>query len=428
MWEDNMLIVLCLLVILLLSGCVNQEPSDKAIQTAIAQTQAAQQSTKNQLNTPIVQETPSITEITPMVEDGRLTDESEDAQGLTLDSRLLAYDLEEVKTENGITTYQVGVAIQNISDQVVISTIPSTEAQVVTDDGRIFPAQFGLWINQLPVTLDKEIHFLIPPCAVVVEKFYSFHSGLQQIDGYLFSFDITHNLIPTTLKVLGFPDIDLEHVNSSDQLRFSTTCLESKLPLTVNTEGNIKVTFSNPRKIVYEQKESILTFDVDLENLNNVNLQKLFLNVALIDPEGSLWVFSSEECSSSQRSGNVRLGKNDIGPGQLVKGEVCFNLKSDSYYAWPIWEKVDELHIAESQDIDGTFTVEGIETTFQELRNGIELADGRRLVWYGNKRTRQIDIFESVGEGRRARRNLGDLYYLAIWVDNHTGWATFQIP
>jgi hypothetical protein len=72
----------------------------------------------------------------------------------------------------------------------------------------------------------------------------------------------------TTPKVLGFPDIDLEHVNGSDQLRLSTTCPESKLPLAINTEGNIKVTFSNPRKIVYEQKESILNFDVDLENLN----------------------------------------------------------------------------------------------------------------------------------------------------------------
>jgi hypothetical protein len=102
-------------------------------------------------------------------------------------------------------------------------------------------------------------------------------------------------------------------------------------------------------------------------------------------------------------------------------------LKSDSYYAWPIWEKVNELHIAEIQYIYGTFTVEGIETTFQELRNGIELSDGRRLELIGNKRTRQVDIFESVGEGRRARRNLGDIYYLAIWVDDHAGWATFQI-
>jgi hypothetical protein len=102
-------------------------------------------------------------------------------------------------------------------------------------------------------------------------------------------------------------------------------------------------------------------------------------------------------------------------------------LKSDSYDAWPIWEKVDELHIAASQDIDDIFTVEDIETTFQELRNGIELSDGRRLEWYGNKRTRQIDIFECVGEGSWARRNLADIYYLAIWVDDHTGWATFQI-
>ncbi len=45
-----------------------------------------------------------------------------------------------------------------------------------------------------------------------------------------------------------------------------------------------------------------------------------------------------------------------------------------------------------SVNVDGPIQIEGITTTFEQLRNGVTLQDGRKLVWYGNKRTRQIEV------------------------------------
>jgi len=43
---------------------------------------------------------------------------------------------------------------------------------------------------------------------------------------------------------------------------------------------------------------------------------------------------------------------------------------------------------------DEPFEIEGITSTFEELRRGVTLADGRKLTWIGNKRTREIVVTE----------------------------------
>ena len=60
------------------------------------------------------------------------------------------------------------------------------------------------------------------------------------------------------------------------------------------------------------------------------------------------------------------------------------------------WQDVGEIKIEESVDVDGEFVVEGVTTTFPELDEGIYLEDGRKLQWYGNKRTRTVMIQEEV--------------------------------
>jgi alpha-glucoside transport system permease protein len=54
-----------------------------------------------------------------------------------------------------------------------------------------------------------------------------------------------------------------------------------------------------------------------------------------------------------------------------------------------------EIMVDPSVDVDGSFQIEGITTTFAELRQGVDLADGRHLTWFGNKRTRKIIISEN---------------------------------
>lgn len=48
----------------------------------------------------------------------------------------------------------------------------------------------------------------------------------------------------------------------------------------------------------------------------------------------------------------------------------------------------------ESIDVEGNIKIEGIESTFNELQEGITLEDGRKITWYGNKRTREIVVSE----------------------------------
>jgi len=47
-----------------------------------------------------------------------------------------------------------------------------------------------------------------------------------------------------------------------------------------------------------------------------------------------------------------------------------------------------------SVNVDEPFEIEGVTTTFEELRRGVTLPDGRILTWYGNKRTRTVNVSE----------------------------------
>lgn len=63
------------------------------------------------------------------------------------------------------------------------------------------------------------------------------------------------------------------------------------------------------------------------------------------------------------------------------------------------FEKLSEFRIDDAMDVDGPMEVLGVTSTFAELREGVTLPDGRKLVWYGNKRTRTIEIYGPVWKG-----------------------------
>ena len=71
--------------------------------------------------------------------------------------------------------------------------------------------------------------------------------------------------------------------------------------------------------------------------------------------------------------------------------------------------KTGEIKLDASVDVDGPIQVEGVTATFAELRDGVELPDGRKLLWYGNKRTRQIDVQEEKWQG----------FSLSLTLDNY---------
>ncbi len=65
-----------------------------------------------------------------------------------------------------------------------------------------------------------------------------------------------------------------------------------------------------------------------------------------------------------------------------------------------------EFKLPDTVDVSGQFEVEGITTTFEELREGVKLPDGRQLTWFGNRRTRLIKVSEQEWVGFGANLTL----------------------
>ena len=54
--------------------------------------------------------------------------------------------------------------------------------------------------------------------------------------------------------------------------------------------------------------------------------------------------------------------------------------------------KSGEINIDPAVDVNGPITIDGVTHTFEEWRAGVVMADGSQLTWYGNKRTRLIEV------------------------------------
>ncbi len=58
-----------------------------------------------------------------------------------------------------------------------------------------------------------------------------------------------------------------------------------------------------------------------------------------------------------------------------------------------------EIILDDTYDVNSIMEIEGVSATFEEWREGVALPDGRKLTWYGNKRTRKLIISEEVWVG-----------------------------
>lgn len=65
--------------------------------------------------------------------------------------------------------------------------------------------------------------------------------------------------------------------------------------------------------------------------------------------------------------------------------------------------KSGEINVDPSVDVNGPIQIEGVTKTFEELRDGVVLPDGRKLLWYGNKRSRLIEVEQQQWVGFEAR-------------------------
>ncbi|MEN6363859.1 MAG: hypothetical protein ABFC81_02145, partial [Rectinema sp.] len=70
------------------------------------------------------------------------------------------------------------------------------------------------------------------------------------------------------------------------------------------------------------------------------------------------------------------------------------------------WSKIGEIQVEEGISLDDQIVLDGKSATFAEWREGIETSKGRRLKWYGNKRTRMVEVFERKWVGFSANLTL----------------------
>lgn len=68
--------------------------------------------------------------------------------------------------------------------------------------------------------------------------------------------------------------------------------------------------------------------------------------------------------------------------------------------------KSGEIQMPADLDPNQPIEIEGVTASFNEWREGITLEDGRTFRWYGNKRTRKVEIFEEKWVGFGANLTL----------------------
>jgi alpha-glucoside transport system permease protein len=56
--------------------------------------------------------------------------------------------------------------------------------------------------------------------------------------------------------------------------------------------------------------------------------------------------------------------------------------------------QVDSIKLDDTVDVDGPITIEGVTATFEEWRQGIKVNGDRTIQWYGNKRTRTLNVYD----------------------------------
>lgn len=68
--------------------------------------------------------------------------------------------------------------------------------------------------------------------------------------------------------------------------------------------------------------------------------------------------------------------------------------------------KVDEFNLPENTDPNKPITIEGRTASFDEWRSGIAISEERTLKWYGNKRSRKIEVYQEKWIGFGANMTL----------------------
>lgn len=376
-----------------------------------------------------------------------------DGQGLSMPYKLWGYDLHQIESSNGWTTYRLGIAIQNISDEVIEEVnIPFSDTYVETEGREVYPAEFhilytNVYSDHKTLVMDASDAMGIfcngylpicplPPRAIVLgaARKYSIFDEKANYGSisWEFSFRIPESIRLKRLVVPGMTQIDLINMRNSTEIQSSNIEMFQEMPVYFEAGDQVDVLVSNPRIIYHPDHAEMLAFDIDVEN-KDVNHEDVVYSFQVIGLDGLSLEDFSTECGSSERDGklNQMPPMTVIGPSQIVSGVVCIHLRpinTDVDELW-IWEIKSILEPAETGlDPSGVMEIEGLQVTFDQLREGVFLGENTRMVWIGNKRLGRIEIQEKQILHNESKV-VGDAYFLtiSIWIGDRVVSRTFRL-
>ena len=345
----------------------------------------------------------------------------------------IGYDLTLDATTDGKDQYSIGIALVNTTDEILNPSLPNDPVYVTTQDGDQYIAQV-LLLRRLyyrdhssPAFTGSENIFgrvFLPPSSIVLESTehssdgqgFTFHSI-----SWVLNFAVLEGKKPYKIEVPGVMEIDLKNVMSRGDIRlpFPTN---HQLPLDMAVGDFMNMTVSNTRSYTHPTLGPTLAFDVDFINNDLTQNHQAYFSFSIIDAFGALLNLQSNECGDPSRDGVLPwpVSKIELGPGQQVSGVICVWLNPSGYdglseyWVWNVLEEIDPRELG--LDPEGVMEVKGIEATFDELREGVELPDGKYIMWIGNKRLGRIEIAEKHTVSFQTPL-LNNKHLLYVWAD-----------
>lgn len=414
-------------LLLLLTGCspdnTDLEATIDAQETIIAQ---SVQSIPDGTLESDAQET-ATPEPTQNEDSSGLTSRIQDAISTLVDP-FIGYDLKLDSTSEGKDYYTIGIALVNTTDKLLNPSLPDP-ILVTTQEGGQYIAQFQTLVRVINRDRSTDLstvsggpleYIFIPPSSIILES-TSFAGGVQLINfSWILNFAVPEGEKLDKIEMPGVAEIDLKNVMSRSEIRFPFPA-NPQFPFNVAIGDFINMTVSNPRSYMHPTLGSALAFDVDFINNDLIQSHHVSYSFSIIDAFGTLLEFHSNECGDPNRDDVLPWPVNgiDLAPGQQVNGVTCILLNPDGYDGlseyWVLnaLEEIDPHELG--LDPEGVMEVEGIEATFDELRQGIELPDGRFIIWIGNKRLGRIEIYEKQLVSFRTPL-INDKHLLYIWA------------
>lgn len=367
---------ICLLVILFLSGCVSQEPSENAILTAIAKTQIAQQLANPQPGLQTGQDIPAITETTPTIGAGQLeatpsptvSDVTQPAD--TLDPEIYP----EVDTglrltritgqRNGWNTYQSFLVFRNnfatsihlllggrktpiwilaFTPSLSVLSVDASESYVMTEEGKTYPVQVSYLSNKY--RYDWFGGVILPTGLWAMDMNHDRDTFSPFV---LLSYEVPELLHPSSLVISpglsyeqsGAIPVTLEHSASYNGLLMpSPTSAVDRIPASLKLDDFIEMTISSYE--ITSEDELLVDFkftntDITDDRPANVAIFLTLLDGGIYRPAVGCTVGSISPV---------------LGPNQTESSRLCFILKGRNHY--------------EGQQFYMTVIGEHVERTFQ---------------------------------------------------------------